>query len=389
MTDQPKIAFVQDALPYQGGAEKVLAAALQVFPQAPVYTFVYNREAFRGTIFEDHQILSSFIDRLPGAHRNHRLFFPLMPLALRRFDLSHFDIVISFSYAFAHAVPIQPHQLHISYIHTPLRYAWNDQLLLYRSPVPLKRLALGLNPFLAIFRQWDRSMSARSDFFLTNSHWMAGRIWHAYQRKAEVLYPPVDTERFHPCYPRQDYYIALSRLVEYKRMDLVVEAFTRLGYPLLIIGEGPQLKALQARSGTNIHFLGWQPVERLAKLLGRAKGFVHAGEEDFGIAMAEAQAAGCPVIALKRGGAPEIVCDGQSGQLFGEQNIDSLCEAIERFDRQGVEWGPGEIQACVQRFGRSRFQAELAWTVREKWEMKREQKLPFPFPSRIQELPGC
>lgn len=232
-------------------------------------------------------------------------------------------------------------------------------------------------------------MSARTDHFLTNSRWTADRIWHAYQRRAEVLYPPVDTDRFSPCFPRDKYYVAVSRLVGYKRVDLVVEAFSRLGYPLLVIGEGPQSAQLRAQYNSNIHFLGWQPAEQLAALLSRAKAFVHAGEEDFGIAMAEAQAAGCPVISFSRGGASEIVFDGQTGVLFDEQNVESLCNAIERFESRGVEYGPEEIQASAQRFNRKRFQDGLEWSVQEKWEASKGQALSYTPPAfTLKELPA-
>jgi glycosyltransferase involved in cell wall biosynthesis len=372
-----KIAFVQDALPFQAGAEKVLAAALRVFPQAPIYTLIYNQEAFRGTIFENHPIFPSFINLLPDSHRNYRLYLPLMPMALDQFDLRDFEIVISFSYAVAHAAPTNPEQLHISYIHTPLRYAWNGQLFPQVFPDFRNLPASALKPLLWLFRLWDRSMSGRTDHFLTNSRWMAGRIWHVYQRRAEVLYPPVDTDQFSPCFPREKYFVAVSRLVGYKRLDLVVEAFSRLKYPLIVVGEGPQLAGLRARSSSNIHFLGWQPAERLEAILGKAKAFVHAGEEDFGIAMAEAQAAGCPVIALNRGGAPEIVFDGRTGVLFDEQHVDSLCGAIERFESQGVQCGAEEIQASAQRFNRQRFQDELERSVQEKWAARTSKALPY------------
>ncbi len=332
-----QIAFVQDCLPYWGGAEQVLAEALEVFPEAPVYTLVYNRDAFRGTEIDKHPVLVSPLNRLPTASRRHQLLLPLMPLALEAFDLSHLDVIVSFSYAVAHAAPTRSDQLHISYIHTPMRYAWRNHLMTSIVP-PIGRLASWLaGPYWHLFRYWDKAMAGRTHCFVTNSHWMAGRIQNIYQRNADVLYPPVDTDRFRPLYPRDRYYICVARLVAHKRLDLVVQAFSRLGYPLLIIGQGPEEPALRAMAGPNVHFLGWQPASSLANLLGRAKAFVQAGQEDFGIAMAEAQAAGCPVIALKQGGAQEIVCNRRTGMLFDHQDVASLCEAVECFEREGVE----------------------------------------------------
>ncbi len=385
MKAEPKIAFVQDALPFQGGAEKVLAAALEAYPQAPVYTLVYNREAFGGTVFERHPVQTSFIDRLPGAHRHHRAYLPLMPLALERFDLSAFDIVLSFSYAVAHAAPTRPDQLHLSYIHTPMRYAWREQLLPYSFPGP-SRLAQRLaGLYFEYFRRWDTAMLGRTDYFLANSHWMAGRIWRAYHRPAEVLYPPVDTDRFSPCHLRGEEYIYVGRLVSMKRLDLVVRAFNRLGYPLTIIGEGPQEASLRAMAGANIRFSGWQPEERVADLLGRAKAFVHMGEEDFGIALAEAQAAGCPVIAFRQGAAPEIVADGRTGMLVQEQSVESLCAALERFEQQGVSASPEQIRANALHFERRGFIRCLEDFVSEKWSTFQGRSgaavYSFPYPA--------
>ncbi|MGE5224187.1 MAG: glycosyltransferase [Omnitrophica WOR_2 bacterium] len=374
MTGELKIAFVQDSLPFQGGAEKVLAAALEIYPQAPVYTLVYNREAFQGTCFAQRRIQASFIDRLPGAHKQHRLYLPLMPLALERFDLGSYDVVLSFSYAVAHAAPTHPGQLHLSYIHTPMRYAWRKEFSRQVLPGYGRLPGWFLEPFLSYFRRWDTRMLKRTHHFLTNSHWMAGCIWKAYRRPADVLYPPVDIHPFAPQTPRGNYYVYTGRLVAIKRLELVVEAFTRLGYPLLIIGEGPERARLEALAGPNIRFSGWLPQEQVAGWMGKAKAFVHAGEEDFGIAMAEAQASGCPVIALASGAAPEIVRDGLSGLLFQEQNVEALCAAVENFERHGVGWGTQQIRDGALRFDRECFQRSLENYIREK--RTAFQKLP-------------
>ncbi len=369
MVSDFKVAFVQDALAFQGGAEKVLAAALQIFPHAPIFTLVYNPEVFRGTIFENHPIFPSFLDRFPGAHRCHRAYLPLMPFALQQLDLSGFDVVITFSYAVAHAAPTRPGQLHISYIHTPMRYAWREQFIPLVSPGMGRLPHAFIQLFLGLFRRWDTAMLHRTDHFVTNSQWMARCIWKAYHRQAEVVYPPVDPDFYYgPNPPRRDGYITVSRLVRYKRLDLVVQAFSRLGLPLTIVGEGPEAARLRAMAGPNVQFLGWQPQERVVSLLAKAKAFVHAGEEDFGIALAEAQAAGCPVIALNRGAAPEIVYNGQTGLLFEEQSVDELMAAVVRFEIEGVDCPPEQIRASARRFDQQGFRRGLLKLVQEKWQ---------------------
>ena len=290
-----------------------------------------------------------------------------MPLALEQFDLSRFDVVVAFSYAVAHAVPTRKDQLHISYMHTPMRYAWQPRLVSQISPGSNRVPYPLAGPLLNLFRRWDRAMTKRTDYFITNSQCTADLILKAYKRQADVLYPPVDTQSFHPIKPRGDYYIAVSRLIGHKRLDLVVQAFTRLGLPLLVVGHGPEEKHLQALAGPNVRFLGWQPQEQLACLLGQAKGFVHAGEEDFGIAIAEAQAAGCPVITLKRGAASEIVSDGKTGLLFPGQNVTSLMETVRQFEKNGVAYPPDRIQEHALRFDQVCFKQGFEAMIIERW----------------------
>jgi glycosyltransferase involved in cell wall biosynthesis len=357
---QPRIAFVQDVLLAPGGAEKLLAEACLVFPQAEIYTLAYRSQAFPGWPFAGRRVHTSFLDRLPGVRSHHRLFFPIMPRAIERFDLAGYDVVVSFSYAVAHGVRVPAGQRHLAYIHTPMRYAW-------RMPHPLvqgleRRLppaARFLGGFLDDFRQWDRTAAARPQALATVSHWMASCIDRIYGREANVIYPPVEVDLFRPQRPRQDYYLSLGRLVHHKRLDLVIQAFNRLGLPLQVVGEGPERQRLQRMAGPNITFLGWQPQLRLAGLLGQARAFVHAGEEDFGIAMAEAQAAGCPVIAYARGAASEIVLDGLTGLLFAEQSVDGLACAVTDMERRPEQFDPLLIQASARRFDRRRFHREF------------------------------
>jgi glycosyltransferase involved in cell wall biosynthesis len=385
MTDEIKIAFVQDALPFQGGAEKVLEAALEAFPSAPIYTLVYREAAFRGSAIAQHVIHPSFLNRLPGAQTHHRAFLPLMPLAIEQFDLRAYDVIVSFSYAVAHGVLPRPDQLHISYVHTPMRYAWQAY---HEFNAKHSRLAAplrwGLRAFLHSFRKWDFAAAARVDHFLTVSDWMARCIWRAYRRPADVLYPPADLSAFRPLAPRGEEYVTVSRLVAHKRVDLIVEAFNRLGLRLTVIGEGPELERLRRLAAPNVTLLGWQPREKLAEHLGSAKAFIHASEEDFGIAMVEAQAAGCPVIALNSGSAREIVQEGHNGVLFNEQTSQSLAEAVSLFAGGSWSFDADEIVRSAARFDRVRFIDEFTRIVHDDWQLFHQdgtfgsQKLTLP-----------
>jgi glycosyltransferase involved in cell wall biosynthesis len=352
----PKVALVLDALPGIGGGERVFLSALELFPGAPVYTLTYVPRAFRDTLLARHPVIPSFIDRLPLAHTHYRAYLPLMPLAVERMDLSAFDLVISFSYAVAHGVPIHPGQRHISYTHTPLRYAWRNYKIGEKLP-PNRWL---VDWFFRYFRQWDLRSIQRVDQFAAVSNDIAGWIQRVYRREARVIYPPVDLERFQAQSQRDGAYITVSRLVAHKRIDLIVKAFSRLKLPLILIGDGPELPRLRRLAGPNITFMGYQSDQVVAQFLNCARAFVSASQEDFGIAMVEAQAAGCPVIALGKGGALETVLDGKTGLFYAEQTPESLIEAVERFERLAGSFSTAELVANVQRFGKERFLKEFA-----------------------------
>ena len=351
MSAKPRIAFVLDALPAIGGGEKTLFAALEVFPQADIFTLIYNREAFTDTPLASRKISRSQLDHLPFAQTHHRLLLPLMPSAIERFDLCEFDTVVAFSYAVAHGVRVSNGARHVSYMYTPMRYAWSD--LNIDGTRSHKNLLFDLA--MRKFREWDTSAAARVDEFAAISHGIAGRIHSAYRRTAQVIYPPVEVERFTPNSGRAEYFVTLSRLVPHKRIDVVMEAFSRLNLPLKIIGDGPQRKKLQKRAAPNIEFLGYQSEEAVARLLGKARGFICAAEEDFGIAIVEAQAAGCPVIAYKGGGALETVMDGVTGLFFTEQSAASLSEAVQRFQDSTHCFRTDAMVDNAQRFSKARF----------------------------------
>lgn len=351
MNSKPRIAFVVDALPAMGGGEKTLFAALELFPEADVFTLIYNRNAFGNTPISNKEIITSYLDKLPFAQTHHRLLLPLMPSAIERFDFCRYDVIVSFSYAVAHGVRVNNGTRHISYTYTPMRYAWSD----INIDGTHSRKNTILNLAMEKFRSWDRTAASRVHEFAAISKGIAKRIQLSYQREARVIYPPVEIGRFHPNGGRENYFVTLSRLVAHKRMDLVIEAFSKLNLPLKIIGDGPQRKRLQKQATTNIEFLGYQPDEAVAQILANARGFVCAAEEDFGIAIVEAQAAGCPVVAYKGGGALETVIDGTTGLFFEEQSTASLIEAMQRFNESSHCFHHSDMRDNARRFSKERF----------------------------------
>lgn len=328
MKSNSRIAFIVDALPSIGGGEKVLFSALEAFPHADIYTLVYNKNFFTDTPLANRKITASFIDHIPLAHKHHRLFLPLMPYAIEQFDLREYETIVSFNYAVAHGVRNLNGARHISYTYTPMRYAWTD--LNINGTRSHKQLLIDL--FMKAFRKWDKRAASRVHQFAAISHAVSKRIADAYQREAKVIYPPVEVDKFKPALKREDFYITVTRLVAHKRLDIMIKAFSQLKLPLIIIGEGPELPRLKNMASPNIQFLGHLPDENVAELLGKARGFVCTTEEDFGIAIVEAQAAGCPVIAYGKGGALETVVDGTTGLHIPEQSSDCFVEAIKRFE---------------------------------------------------------
>jgi len=348
-----KIAFIVDALPGIGGAEKVLMTALELFPDAPVYTLLYNRDKFEHSPFACRQVVTSFIQRLPFARTQYRKYLPVMPLAMRQFDLSDYETIISFSYAVAHGVKVHEGQTHLSYTFTPLRYAWSNMGLDGKA----RRSSLILDWIFRQFRKWDLAAASRVHKFAVVSGWIADWVRSAYRRESCVIYPPVEIERFSPATERANYYVTIARLVPHKRVDLLVDAFNCLGLPLAIVGDGPELRRLKQCANENIRFLGFQPDSVIDDLLNRARAYVCPGVEDFGIAMVEAQAAGCPVIAFGDGGALEIVVENQTGIFFNESTPESLIAAVERFNKINISGR--ECVTNAKRFDKKRFLLEL------------------------------
>jgi glycosyltransferase involved in cell wall biosynthesis len=362
-------AIVHDWLVTYAGAERVLEQMLVLYPEADVYTLIDFMPESERTFLGQRAIRTSFLQRLPGMRRGYRRFLPLMPLAIEQFDLSAYELVLSSSYAVAKGVLTGPDQLHVCYCHSPMRYAWDLQSQYLR----VSGLDRGVRSWLARYllhriRLWDHRTANGVDEFIANSEFVARRIRKFYRRDAVVIHPPVDIETFTPGGVRQDFYVAASRMVPYKRMDLVVEAFASMPHRhLVVIGDGPEVARISALGGPNVRMLGYQPQAVLRNYLQQARAFVFAGEEDFGIAPVEALACGTPVIAYGKGGVLETVDDSNhrspTGVFFSQQTAGAIREAVERFESEEQRFSPVACRTSALRFSaetfRGRFQEYL------------------------------
>jgi glycosyltransferase involved in cell wall biosynthesis len=356
-----KIAIVHDFLLQMGGAEKVVDVLHDMFPQAPIFTSAYDPGSMPDR-YRTWDIRTSFLQRLWMKRQTHRLALLLYPLAFESFDLSSFDVVISSSSAFAKGVITPAETTHVCYTHAPMRYAWTTRG--YVENERLGRLVrAALFPAAHYLRLWDSAASVRVDRYIANSTAVAKRIEKYYRRSSQVIFPPVDTARFEISDEVEDYSIIVSRFVPYKRLDLAVEAFTKLKRPLRVVGAGRQLRALRAKAGPCIEFMGRVGDAELPRLLSRARAFIMPGEEDFGIAPVEANACGRPVIAYAAGGALDSQTDGVTGVLFDEQSVEGLCDAVCRADR--LQFDPKQIRAHAQGFDTSVFRASMSCALAE------------------------
>jgi len=363
---------VHDWLTGLRGGERVLQAICELYADADIFTLVHVPGSC-GPVIESRRITTSFLQRLPGADRRYRHFLPLFPLAIESLELRGYDLVVSTSHAVAKGCKPGKGARHVAYIHTPMRYVW-DQFEAYFGPGragPLTRAAAHLVvPWL---RRWDVRSTARAGTLIANSHFISERMRRVWGRSADsVIYPPVETERFQPARDLTaeergpgGYALIVSALVPYKRIELAVRAFTRLGRRLIIAGDGPESGRLQREAGRSVQFLGAVPHERLSQLYARASFFVLPGEEDFGIAPVEAQSAGRPVLALGRGGALETVARGTTGLFFEEPSVDALLEGVRAMDAFAPRADPDLIHAHAERFAAPRFTAELRDVLRE------------------------
>lgn len=352
-----RVAVVHEWLVVKAGAEAVLEQILNVFPGADVYTLVNFLSDEDKATLKVRRFFTSFLQKMPFARKRYRDYLPLMPLAVEQFDLSGYDLIISSSYAVAKGVLTGPDQLHISYVHSPMRYAWD----LYHSYLRETGLSRGIRGFFArlllhYIRIWDSRTCHGVDHFIANSKFVSRRIRKIYGRDSEVIYPPVRLDDFQLHRAKDDFYVTASRLVPYKRISLIVEAFSRMpDKKLIVIGDGPEMQTARKKASSNILFMGYQPRNVLVDYVQRARAFIFAAEEDFGIAPVEAQACGTPVIAFGKGGVLETVIDGETGVFFYEQTPDALISAVNRFEVMEDVFSPERIRENVERFDVSVF----------------------------------
>jgi len=372
-----KVAVVHDWLPVVGGAERVLEQILAIYPDADVYTlfdFLTREEA---PFLKEVSVQHSFLQKVPFSKRYYRNLLPLFPYAIEQFDLTSYDLIISSSSAVAKGVITSPDQLHVCYCHSPMRYAWDlQQQYLRQTGLQTGLKSAFIRYVLYKLRLWDVVSSNRVDSFIANSGYIRARIEKTYRRDASVIYPPVDVDRFLCHHDKEDYYLAASRQVPYKRIDLIVETFRLMpDKKLIVIGDGPEHNKIRALAAPNIEILGYQEDAVLVDHMRRAKAFVFAAQEDFGILPVEAQACGTPVIAFGRGGARETVVDKLTGLLFEEQTVPSLKNAIERFERLQDNFSHDEIRNHALSFSTGRFRHELKRHIDEQLENIAKAKL--------------
>jgi glycosyltransferase involved in cell wall biosynthesis len=366
---EPRIAVVHEWLLDFAGSERVLKEILDLYPQADLFALVDLPDEELKAAIPRRAKATTFLQSFPRLRSWLRYYVPLMPLAIEQLDLSAYDIVISSSHAVAKGVITGPRQLHVSYVYTPMRYAWDLQHEYLRA-AGLERGPLSWLARFALhrLRLWDVRTAHGVDVFLADSAHIAGRIRKAYRREAEVLYPPVDVSAFPLGDAREGFYLTVSRLEAYKRVDLLVEAFSRMpDRRLVVIGDGPEMRRVRAAAPANVTVLGRLPTAAVLDHMRRARAFLFAGIEDFGIVMVEAQACGAPVIAFGRGGAAEIV-QRDSGVLFTEQTSDAVIEAVRRFEQDAGRFPPAGCRENAMRFDRAHFRSRFAERVRSHWE---------------------
>lgn len=351
-----KIALVHDYLVQRGGAEKVLEVFTELYPYAPIYTLIYDKDAMSG-LFDGKDIRTSFLQKFSWIRRNHRLFPPLMPLAIEQFDFSQYDVVLSDSSSYAKGILTRPETLHICYMHTPMRYAWDD-CQKYTQDFGFSKLVTTFVPFfMNPIRLWDKASADRVDDFLANSHFVAKRILKYYRKEAYVIHPPVEVSRFFIAPQQKDYFLMVGRLIAYKRHDIAIQAFNKLGLPLKIIGRGLEIERLKKIAGPNIEFLGRVSDEDLPRYYAECRAFIFPQEEDFGIVAIEALSSGRPLIAYRGGDIAEHLEEGKMGLFFETQESEAIVDAVTRFI--DTDYDPAYIRSKAEHFDRDHFKSKI------------------------------
>lgn len=380
-----RIAIVHDWLVTYAGAERVLASLINIWPQADLFSVIdflsdQDRAHLHGKVAK-----TTFIQRLPKAKTHYQRYLPLMPLAIEQLDLSGYDLIISSSHAVAKGVLSGPDQLHVSYVHSPIRYAWDLQhQYLLESGMSTGFKSKVARMILHYIRMWDQRTSSGVDDFIANSYFIGGRISKAYRRESTVIYPPVDTVNFTPPDSKQDYYFTASRMVPYKRMPMIIEAFAAMpDKRLIVIGDGPEMAKAKLIHAPNVTLLGFQPFAVLLEHMRNAKAFVFAAEEDFGISPVEAQACGTPVIAYGKGGVLETVCGldhpQPTGVFYEEQTVSSLVAAVGEFEAAQARISAQACRANAERFSGQRFEEEMKNFVESRLAAARLARQPAQY----------
>ncbi|HCW0712877.1 TPA: glycosyltransferase family 4 protein, partial [Klebsiella pneumoniae] len=367
------VGIVTDWLVTYAGAERVVKEFIDLYPTAELYSVIdfLNDEARKQ--LNNKQAKTTFIQNLPFSRTNYQKYLPLMPLAIEQLDVTSHDVVLSSSHAVAKGVLTGPDQLHLSYVHSPIRYAWDLQHQYLRESFLNKGIKGTLAKILLHkMRIWDYRTANGVDHFIANSKFIARRIKKVYGRDADVIYPPVDVERFTLNENKENYYFTASRLVPYKRIDLIVEAFSHMpDKKLLVIGDGSEMNKIKSKASKNIEILGYQPNSVMQEHMKNAKAFVFAAEEDFGITPVEAQACGTPVIAYGKGGALETVRplgqNSATGLFFGKQDVTSIVEAVNKFEISISELQPADCRSNALKFSAQRFKDEMGRYIENKW----------------------
>lgn len=378
-----KIALVHDYLSQDGGAERVLKALHEIWPEAPIFVLFHDKKKI--SYLNKEKIKESFLAKMPFVKSTFQWYLPWMPAATEHHDLRNFDVVVSSTSAFAKGVITPPGTLHISYCHTPPRYLWADSseyiAELNHSPL-IKTFLPGV---LHRLRLWDKMSADRVDYFIANSKTVEQRIRKYYRRQAVVIHPPTEIDKYKISNQIGDYFISGGRMVPYKRFDLLISAFNRLGLPLKIFGQGPEMDRLQKHAKSNIEFLGVINEEKKAELLSRARAFINPQIEDFGLTAIEAMASGRPVIAYNDGGATETILAGETGLFFHEQTWESLFDAVLKFNYEN--WDSATIRRQAENFGTDVFKEKMRRLINDYWEefeknMKQTELIKYPYEDR-------